>query len=150
MDIGREIKELRKKEGLSQMELAKRCNLSKNAIWNYENNKRIPSILTIKKIGEVLGVDLGYLLNPPPILKLDKEDVKSIEEYGIGSVIDTIDFDNKALSLPKFVEFLAASSFPFDIDDEEIKLIYDKTINFLEYEFFKLGYIKFSNDEIDK
>lgn len=149
MDIGKEIKELRKKNGLSQTELAQKCNLSKNAIWNYENNKRTPSILTIKKIGEVLGVDLGYLLNPPPLLKLDQEDIKNIKTAGFGTIIDTLDFDNKELSLPKFVEFLAASSFPFDIDDSEIKFIYDRTISFLEYEFFKLGYIKFSTDEID-
>lgn len=150
MDIGKEIKELRKKNGLSQMELAQKCNLSKNAIWNYENNKRVPSILTLKKIGEVLGVDLGYLLCQTTFFPLEQEDVESIEKYGLGNVIDTIDFDNKDLSLPKFIEFLAASSFPFDIKDTEIKLLYDRTIEFLDYEFFKLGYIKFSLDEKDK
>lgn len=149
MDIGKELKELRKKNGLSQTELAQKCNLSKNAIWNYENNKRTPSILTIKKIGEVLGVDLGYLLNPPPLLNLDQEDIENIKTTGFATIIDTLNFDNKDLSKTKFVEFLASSDFPFDIDDNEIKFIYDRTISFLEYEFFKLGYIKFSTDELD-
>lgn len=149
MDIGKEIKTLRKKNGLSQTELAKRCNLSKNAIWNYENNKRNPSILTIKKIGEVLGVDLGYLLNQVPFFNLEQEDIKNIKTTGLGTIIDTLNFDNKNLSKTKFVEFLAASDFPFDIDDNEIKVIYDRTMSFLDYEFFKLGYIKFSLDELD-
>ncbi|WP_142415460.1 helix-turn-helix domain-containing protein [Hathewaya massiliensis] len=63
MNIGDKIKHLRKEKGLTQQELAIRCELSKNAIWNYENNKRNPNIETLTKIAQALGVDINKLCN---------------------------------------------------------------------------------------
>ncbi len=62
MNIGFEIKKMRKKLGLTQEELATKCNLSKNAIWNYENNKRNPTTYVLSKIAESLGISTYQLL----------------------------------------------------------------------------------------
>lgn len=62
MDIGKKIKELRKQNGLSQSELAEKCNLSKNAIWNYENNKRTPTISTLLNIADKLDIQASDLI----------------------------------------------------------------------------------------
>ncbi|NFO89286.1 helix-turn-helix transcriptional regulator [Clostridium botulinum] len=56
MNIGERIKHLRNKKGLTQEELASKCGLSKNGIWNYENNKRQITIETLNKILTALDV----------------------------------------------------------------------------------------------
>ena len=65
MIISERIKELRKSKSLTQDELAAKSNLSKNAIWNYENNKRQPNIETLKKIANALDIPVSELLGEP-------------------------------------------------------------------------------------
>lgn len=62
MDIGEKIKELRKSKKMTQEELAKACNISKNALWNYENNKRTPPTDILKKISELFDVSINELI----------------------------------------------------------------------------------------
>ena len=50
MILGEKIKFYRNKLNLSQEELGNKCNLSRNAIYNYENNKRTPTIAILLKI----------------------------------------------------------------------------------------------------
>lgn len=58
-DIGLKIKELRLENGLTQEELANRCELTKGFISQIENNLTSPSIHTLDNILEVLGSSLG-------------------------------------------------------------------------------------------
>jgi transcriptional regulator with XRE-family HTH domain len=58
-DIGLKIKELRLENGLTQEELANRCELTKGFISQIENNLTSPSISTLDYILEVLGTSLG-------------------------------------------------------------------------------------------
>ena len=62
MTLGERIKEARKNKGLTQEELAIKCDLSKNGLWNYENNKREPSIEMLNKIAKILRVPLESLV----------------------------------------------------------------------------------------
>lgn len=62
MDIGNKIKFFRNQLGLTQSQLAEKCNLSKNGIWNYENNKRKPNIEILTTIATELGVSISDLL----------------------------------------------------------------------------------------
>ncbi|MCK8825363.1 helix-turn-helix domain-containing protein [Fuchsiella alkaliacetigena] len=61
MDITR-LKELRKKEELSQRELAKKLNLSGSTIGMYEAGKRKPDSDTLQKIASFFDVSVDYLL----------------------------------------------------------------------------------------
>jgi transcriptional regulator with XRE-family HTH domain len=61
MNIGNKIKELRNNANLTQEQLADKCGFSKNAIWNYENDKRSPDIKVLIKIAEALGVTINDL-----------------------------------------------------------------------------------------
>ena len=63
MDIGNKIKELRNKKGLTQEELADRCELSKGFISQLENNVTSPSIATLIDILQCLGTDLKHFFN---------------------------------------------------------------------------------------
>lgn len=71
MSIGENIKIYRKKRGLTQEQLAKLSGLSKNAIYNYENNKRTPSVDIANKIANALEVSLYSLNNPLSFLYED-------------------------------------------------------------------------------
>lgn len=58
MDIGKRIKSLRVKNGLTLEELASRSELTKGFLSQLENNLTSPSITTLEDITEVLGVSL--------------------------------------------------------------------------------------------
>lgn len=58
VEIGNKIKELRNKKGLTQEELADRCELSKGFISQLENDLTSPSIATLIDILQCLGSDL--------------------------------------------------------------------------------------------
>ena len=58
MDIGAKIKNLRTLNGLTQEELAVRCDLSKGFISQLENNNNEPSISTLQDILTALGTTL--------------------------------------------------------------------------------------------
>lgn len=56
MDIGGNIKKLRLQRGLTQEELAERCELTKGYISQLENDLASPSIATLVDILSILGV----------------------------------------------------------------------------------------------
>lgn len=59
MEIGAKIKELRKKNGLTQEELADRAELSKGFISQLERDLTSPSIATLIDILQCLGTDIS-------------------------------------------------------------------------------------------
>lgn len=63
MDIGNKIKNLRNLNGLTQEELAIRCDLTKGFISQLENNNNEPSISTLKDILNALGTNLSEFFN---------------------------------------------------------------------------------------
>ena len=58
MDIGAKIKSIRLQRGLTQEELASRCELTKGYISQLENDLASPSIATLMDILNILGVSL--------------------------------------------------------------------------------------------
>ena len=59
MDIGKKIRQLRLRLGLTQEELAARTELSKGFISQMERNLTSPSIATLMDILEALGTDVA-------------------------------------------------------------------------------------------
>ena len=59
MQIGEKIKRLRLQRGLTQEELADRCELSKGFISLLERNLTSPSIATLEDVLQTLGTDLS-------------------------------------------------------------------------------------------
>lgn len=68
MDIGNKIKTLRIANGLTQEELANRCELSKGFISQVERNITSPSIATLMDILQILGS------NPPEFFAEDRHE----------------------------------------------------------------------------
>lgn len=62
MNTGDRIKFYRKEKKLNQTELANKSGISRNALSNYELNKRKPTIEVLKKIADALEINIAYLI----------------------------------------------------------------------------------------
>lgn len=60
--IGKNIIELRKKNGMTQAELAEKINYSDKAVSKWECGDAVPDIGVLKQLAELLGVTVDYLL----------------------------------------------------------------------------------------
>ena len=61
--IGEKIREIRKKRGLTQIELAKKAGLNKNSIARYEINEISPTGISLRKITDALEISPSELFN---------------------------------------------------------------------------------------
>lgn len=92
MKIGEKIKRLRMKNGLTQQELANRCELSKGFISQVERDLTSPSIATLVDILECLGTNLKDFFNDTDDEKIifKKEDIFIQEDEKLGYHIQWI------------------------------------------------------------
>lgn len=60
--FGKRIVELRKRQGLTQAELARAMGISRSALSLYEIEKREPDIETLSKLASLFNVPVGYIL----------------------------------------------------------------------------------------
>lgn len=56
------LKTLRNEKGVTQAELAKYLNVSQNAVYNWENEKREPNIKSIERLAKYFNVSASYLI----------------------------------------------------------------------------------------
>lgn len=62
LDFSKNLKTIRKKRNFTQKKLADALNVSQNAIFNWENGKREPSLEMMKNIANVLEVPMETLI----------------------------------------------------------------------------------------
>ena len=62
--IARNITELRKARGYTQIELAERLNYSDKAVSKWERGESVPDIGVLKEIADLFSVTVDYLLQP--------------------------------------------------------------------------------------
>ena len=83
MTLGQKLKEIRKRFGLSQEQLAEVMNVSRQAITKWECDNGIPDIVNLQEISRVFGVTIDSLLNDKDLplltmrIELDKSKYKS-------------------------------------------------------------------------
>lgn len=94
------LRKLREEHGMLQRELADKLNLSRVTITQYERGKRSPEWDTLRKIADLFGVSVDYLLGredrrdkllgeetiaahrtDDPTLELPPEALRSLEEF---------------------------------------------------------------------
>lgn len=92
MEIGNKIKELRILKGLTQEELAGRCELSKGFISQIERNLTSPSIATLMDILQCLGTDLkGFFSDSEDNqVVFKKSDYFEKKDAELGNVVEWI------------------------------------------------------------
>lgn len=80
MNTGKIITELRKTKDWSQTDLASKSGVSREMIGKYERGEAVPSIEAAKKIADAFEVSLDYLAGEGVNSKLDKKNLKRIED----------------------------------------------------------------------
>ena len=80
MDIGKKLKDLRKKQGLTQEELADRSELSKGFISQLERDMTSPSIASLEDILQCLGTTISEFFQEE---KEEEQIVFTEEDYFI-------------------------------------------------------------------
>lgn len=63
MSLSTKLVSLRKQKGLTQMELAEKLNVSRQAISRWEVGAAVPSTDNLKFLGDLYGVSVDYLLD---------------------------------------------------------------------------------------
>lgn len=92
MNIGEKIKQLRIRNGLTQQELANRCELSKGFISQVERNLTSPSIATLMDILDSLGTNVKDFFSEQTDERIafKKEDIFSNENRDLNHIIHWI------------------------------------------------------------
>ena len=57
------IYELRSRKGLTQKELAEKCNVSDKAVSKWERGDGCPDVSVLPKLAEVFGVEVESIMN---------------------------------------------------------------------------------------
>ena len=84
------IKELRVSMGLNQVEFAKKLNVTKQSVSNWENGNIQPSIDMLVKIAKVFSVSADYLLGLDVRSTIDVSNLTEKQKSHIQSLIDDI------------------------------------------------------------
>ena len=102
MDVGNRIRELRKKKGMTQQELAQKLGLKDSAIAKYENG-RVENIKrsTLSKMAKILDCSPVYLLG------IEQDDVFDLSDDERELIIE---FRNSDIDTQKMIRMLMYAS----------------------------------------
>ena len=97
MSVGERIAELRKAASLSQGDLAKALDISRQAVSKWENDQSNPDVMNLIALSEILDTDIEYLATGrrtygrrPPVVIKTTETVEKIVEKPIIQVQETV------------------------------------------------------------
>jgi len=88
------IKNIRSNEGLSQQELAEKCNISQTFLGEIEIGRKYPSLQTLEKIANALNIDVYRLL-----MDKDSSDNPQLNAFAkdlSNSIVDLIETRRKS------------------------------------------------------
>lgn len=71
--IGKYLRDLRRRRGMSQQELALALGVSKQTISNWEVGRKVPRMKTVEKIANIFGVSRNSILAGLPVEILEQE-----------------------------------------------------------------------------
>lgn len=119
MDLGKKIKRMRNQKGLTQEELADRCELTKGYISQLENNLNSPSIATLTDILSALGSNLSEFFREETEEKVVFSKNEFIEKDADGVLLNwLIPNAQKNMMEPVSVELMEGVATPEDIPHE--------------------------------
>ena len=119
MSIGERITNLRKESGISQVELAKMLDVSRQAVSKWENDQSSPDTLKLIQLADALNTEVAYLAtgvmptyeSPPIVVNMvEKVDqVKVIEKIIEKPVIHRVERTKYVRNPVEFLLIGAAS-----------------------------------------
>ena len=114
MSIGERISELRKQQNISQGQLAKALDVSRQAVSKWENDQTAPDTINLIRLADILGTDTEYLatgvhsrINTPPsvvtlVQKVDHVVEKVVEKpVEVEKVVEVERVIEKVVEVPR-------------------------------------------------
>ncbi len=95
--VGENVRRHRKRQGMTQQRLAEGADLSVEFISGVERHASMPSIASLARIADVLGVELAELVRP-----------NRSANPGFDSAVDTLVDELRRAADPRDVEYLRA------------------------------------------
>ena len=123
MKLSTQIKELRKKKGLTQLDLSQKSGLSLRTIQRIENDEVKPSVYSLKKIGEVLNKEFN-LKNHTIMRNIFEKENRNYLIFLFGLI---------SLSIGGYFHFSNELEKPVDVVD--LKIESDKIEDFVQFEW---------------
>jgi len=97
MSLGERITELRNLAGLSQNQLAKAMDVSRQAVSKWETDQSSPDSMKLSRLAKVLDTDIEYLTTGrrtfgrrPPVVINTTETVEKVVEKPVIQVVETV------------------------------------------------------------
>lgn len=97
MSLGERIIELRKLAGLSQLELARSMDVSRQAVSKWETDQTSPDASNLIRLAEILDSDIEYLTTGrrtfgrrPPVVIKTTETVEKVVEKPVVQVVEKV------------------------------------------------------------
>ena len=97
MSIGQRITQLRQTTKMSQNQLAKEMEVSRQAVSKWENDLSVPDSMNMIRLAEILDTDIEYLTTGrktvsirPPIVINTVETVETVIEKPVVQVVETV------------------------------------------------------------
>lgn len=82
MNLSAKLISLRKQQGLTQMDLAEKLNVSRQAVSRWEVGTAVPSTDNLKVLSELYGVTVDYLLNDGAVqIPEEREPISANENH---------------------------------------------------------------------
>ena len=111
MSIGERITELRTELNISQVQLAARLDVSRQAVSKWENDQTAPDTIKLIQLADVLDTDVEYLATGrrsyarrPPIVIRTTETVEKIVEKPVVETVEKVVERIVEKPIVKFVE----------------------------------------------
>ena len=93
MSIGERIAELRTKQNMSQVQLSKLLDVSRQAVSKWENDQAAPDTIKLIQLADLLDVDVEYLatgrINQPKVV-MTTQTVEKIVEKPVVTTVERI------------------------------------------------------------
>ena len=107
MSIGERITELRKQQNISQVQLAKLLEVSRQAVSKWENDQTAPDTLKLIQLADILDTDVEFLATgkhtvrkaPPTVVTVEK-----VVDNVIEKVVEKPVYIEKKVEVEKIVE----------------------------------------------
>lgn len=97
MSVGERITELRKQSGLSQLDIAKALDVSRQAVSKWENDLAYPDVSNLIQLADLLDTEIEYLATGrrtygrrPPVVITTTETVEKIVEVPVVQTVETV------------------------------------------------------------
>ena len=93
--LGNRIREIRKRQGLSQEKLAERAGISAQYVSNIERGKENPTLDLLLRLSEALKVSLGQMCDFENVGDMDQRKMRS----AVGKMLRNTDREGLAVAL---------------------------------------------------